>query len=103
MAILKTYSKQPNEHLDYDIYYRNSPDGAKDFLNTGDYLDDTKTLVSASPTGLIVNATTLRSKDMVKLWVSGGTSGIKDKITIQVTTDLGRIKEDELIFRIRDI
>lgn len=102
MALLKTYTQQPGEHLDYDVYYRNSPDGAKDFLSLGDALDDTKTVVSVFPEGLVVSSTTLRSKDMVKLWVSGGVTGTRYKITIKVTTDLGRIKEDELSFRIKD-
>ena len=103
MAILETYEQQPAEKLDYDVYYRNSPDGTEDLLDAGDYLDDTKTAVAVSPEGLTVAHATRRAEDRVKLWVSGGTSGSKYKVTITVTTDLGRIKQDEVIFKIKDI
>ena len=102
MAILKTYTQQPSEYLDFDVYYRNSPDKAPNWLSTGDYLDASKTVVSVTPEGLEVINTTLRTQDCVKVWVSGGTPGVRYKVTIKVTTDLGRIKEDELVFRIRD-
>ena len=103
MAILETYEQQPAERLDYDVYYRNSPDGKEDLLDAGDYLDDTKTTIEVTPAGLTVTQITLRASDRVKLWVSGGTSGTKYKVTLTVTTDLGRIKQDEVLFKIREV
>ena len=103
MAILATYEQQPGEKLDYDVYYRNSPDGKDDWLDAGDALNNAKTTVSTSPTGLTVTQITLSSSDRVKLWVSGGVSGVKYKVTLTVGTLLGRVKQDEVLFKIKEI
>ena len=104
MTILATYEQQPAERQDYDIYYRNDPDGRPDYLDDGDDLDDSAgmTTVSVFPAGLNVSAITIKASDRVKLWISGGTSGVKYKVTLLVHTALGRIKEVEVFFKIKD-
>lgn len=98
MALLKTYKKQPVENLDYDIWYANDPDGAEDWLSSGDIL---VSVDIDAPEGLTVIS--LVFPDRVKLWVSAGTTGSTYKVTLTVTTEQGRIKQDELRFRIKDI
>lgn len=92
MAVLNTYTKQPNDILDYDVEY-------VDFLSEGDSL--LSATATVSPIGLTVN-TPLIVGTTVKLWVSGGTAGIKYKVTVKTVTALSRTKEDELIFRLKD-
>jgi hypothetical protein len=92
MAVLNTYTKQPNDVLDYDIEYA-------DFLSEGDSL--ASAIATVSPSGLIVH-TPLVVGTTIKLWVEGGTSGVKYKITVKTVTTLSRTKEDELIFRVKD-
>jgi hypothetical protein len=92
MAILNTFTKQPAESLDYDIEY-------EDFLSTGDSVASGTAV--ATPSGLTVDAP-LVVGTALKLWVSGGTAGTTYKVEVTMTTALGRIKQDELRFRIKD-
>lgn len=90
MAVIDTYTQQPADRLDYDIpYVLTSPDT----LNT--------VQVTVAPVGLTVDAGIIGT-DKVKLWVEGGTAGIRYKIDITVTTTLGRIKQDELYIRVKE-
>ena len=92
MAILNTYTKQAADHLDYDIEY-------EDFLSTGDsVLSGT---VSVSPSGLTIDPPLVVGTTL-KLWVSGGTVGTTYKADVTMTTAQGRIKQDELRFRIKE-
>jgi hypothetical protein len=92
MAILNTHTKQPAEELDYDIEY-------VDFLSAGDSL--LSGTASVSPAGLTVHAPLVVGTGL-KVWVSGGSAGTSYKVTVRATTVLGRIKEDELVFKIKE-
>ena len=92
MAILNTYIKQPTETLDYDIEY-------VDFLSDGDSLQAGAS--SVSPVGLTVHSPLVVGTKL-KVWVEGGTVGVTYKVTVQATTALGRVKEDELVFKIKE-
>lgn len=94
MAVLNTYSKQPNDVLDYDLDY-------SEFLSAGDSLSNLST-AAVSPSGLTVHTPLVIGKTL-KIWVQGGSAGVKYKVTVQAVTVLGRTKEDELIFRVKDI
>ena len=97
MALLASYRQQPAERCDYDIWFANDPDGASDWLTSGDYLDSAVVTV---PEGLTVEKMVF--PDRVKLWVSGGTSGTSYKVTVTAHTVDGRVKQVELRFRIKD-
>lgn len=97
--LLEKFVKQPAEVKDYDVSY------AKWLAPIGDVIDSVVTTIAclSTPTdnALTINSTLLTDTS-VKLWVAGGTSGKKYKITIRLTTDGGRIDESELMFIIKD-
>lgn len=93
MTVLNTYDKQTADVLDYDIDY-------EDFLSPGDSI--LSGAVSVTPSGLSVEPPMVLGKTL-KLWVSSGTSGVTYKADITMTTAQGRVKQDELRFRIKDI
>ena len=99
MAIVATYTQQPADKLDYDVYYADAPDGSPDWLGAGDSITDA--VVTVSPVGLTV--TDITSANRIKLWASGGTSGTTYKITMTITTTEGRIKQDELRLKVREV
>ena len=93
MAILGTFTQQPNERLDYDITF-------DEFLAAGD------TLVSASTTsdvGITVDLPIIDGTGrVVKQWISGGTTGTTYKIQIRATSSSGVIKEIEFKIKVRE-
>lgn len=99
MAVLTTYTQQPADRLDYDVYYAASPDGTPDFLEPGDSVASITT--SVSPADLIISGVLVTPR--VKLWVEGGVTGVTYKITITATTTLGRVKQDEIKIKVREL
>lgn len=96
--ILATYEKQPSEVKDYDIDYTEWLTPAQDTI------DDITAVVTSetenSPTLLIDS---IQNTLVVgKLWISGGTAGVKYKVTVQMLTTGGRLDESELIFNVKD-
>ena len=92
MAIIASYVQQPSDRLDYEVDYT-------DWLPPGDSL--LSTAVTAAPAGLVVDPP-LVVGERVKLWVSSGVAATKYKVTVTTTTTLGRIKQDELVFSIKE-
>lgn len=96
--ILATYEKQPAEYKDYDI----------DYLKWLTPADDVISTVTATVTSTTEETPTLavdviqNTVYVAKLWVSGGTTNVKYKITVLMTSADGRIDESELIFKIKD-
>lgn len=80
--------KQPGEVLDYDFIYTEWFGTSPDFLAS--------VAVEATPGDLGVTAI-VADPNTVKVWVSGGTDGAEYSVEVTVTTDTGRIKQDELI------
>ena len=91
--ILGTFLKQPAETLDYDIDY-------SQWMVPGDAIG----AATATPdgTGLEVVSVFINQQS-VKLWVRGGNAGTTYKITITATTDDGRIKQDEIKIKVKEI
>lgn len=83
--------KQPADVQDYDIDY--SP-----WLPEGDEL--TQATVQ-TPDGITLDFYIV-SNPIVKLWVSGGTAGQSYKFQILGETLLGRVKETELVVRVKE-
>lgn len=93
MAIIARYTPQPSDNLDYDVRY-------DDFLSEGDSL--AYGTATVSPVGLVVQSPMVVGQTL-KLWVSGGVAGVKYKVTLRAFTTLGREKEDELIFKVKEV
>jgi hypothetical protein len=90
---LGTVSKQPAERFSYTIDYATA-------LTTGDNVQSV--VVAADPAGLTIdNVAAIDPK--IKFWAQGGTAGIKYKVTATVTTADGRIFQDEIFFKIKEI
>lgn len=95
MALIATFEKQPADVLDYDIDYAT-------------WLPDNDAIASAvaavTPTGGMEVDLTLvvENSTRVKLWVSGGVTGTTYKVEVTVTTDDGRVKQDEVRFRVKE-
>lgn len=97
MPILAKFTKQPADVQDYDIDFQ------KEFLSG---LTDT----APGPTGLSVQADEGIGLDMfslqdglVKVWVSGGTDGVTYKLTFTLTTTAGRVKQVEIMIKVKEI
>lgn len=96
---LITFTKQPNERKDYDIDY------APWLTPVDDTIDDVQVsiecLTDPEDTSL-VNESHEYTTSLLKLWMSGGTADYRYKVTVTLTTVVGRVDESELIFKIKD-
>ena len=96
--ILAKYEKQPAEVKDYDIDY-------SEWLGP---VADTVASTTAIVTSITETVPTLeidstdQSTTAVKLWISGGTAGVRYKVTVRMTTTGGRLDESELVFTVKD-
>lgn len=90
---LGTVTKQPAERFSYTIDYSEA-------LTQ----DDNITTVSASvaPVGLLVDNVGAYDP-VVRFWAAGGESGVTYKVTVTVTTDDGRVFQDEVTFKIKEV
>ena len=96
--ILAKYEKQPAEVKDYDIDYGEwlGPVADEVASATAAVTSDTE----RTPT-LVVDSIE-DSTTVVKLWISGGTAGVRYKVTVKLTTAGGRLDESELVFTVKD-
>lgn len=102
--ILATFDKQPADTLDYDIDFSAILDDGDTLASTGDPGVPTPLSVSVSPSGLTITPTfVIGSGKVIKQWISGGTNGIKYKITLTATTNAGRVKQVEFFVRVKDL
>ncbi len=87
--------KQPGETLDWDWL-------ATDWLGEGDYVVLATSVVT--PSGLtIVSTTVILDGTRVKVLLSGGTDGVKYKVTTTMTTNDGLVKEREFYMQIKEL
>lgn len=93
MAILQRYEKQPAEVQDYDI----------DFSAYLTFHADTAVshVVIVDP-GITLMSSTLNA-GVVKVWLSGGASKTSYKVTARLTTTGGRVKEAEIVVRVKEV
>jgi len=75
-AILGRFTKQPGETLDYDIDFTEWFTGRSDAPASYEVVVDTG----------ITKVTDSRNGNVVKVVLSGGTSGVKYKVTVKLTT-----------------
>ncbi len=90
---LGTATKQPAERFSYSINY-------VDALTVGDNVESASVVVV--PAGLIIDNLGIYDP-RVKIWVSGGTAGVNYKVTIDTHTADGRVFQDELTFKIKEL
>lgn len=92
---LEKFEKQPSEDLDYDIYFDEwMPDG--DHIASVDVTEDT---------GITVHDVTFSaSTHIVKVWASGGDSGVTYKVTVKATTASNppRVKEQDFRIKVKE-
>ena len=91
--IIGTFNKQPAEVLDYAI-------DLTQWLASGDYAISYTTTGDA---GITIDSTLITDAGKgIRVWLSGGTSGVKYKIQVLFTTDAGRKKEFEFVVSVKE-
>lgn len=101
MTTIASYTKQPAERKDYDVFYDEWLSWDPD-----DTLDDVQAhvLQMSGPTEgvpLFVERIDITAT-VAKLWVSGGTNGARYKVEITTSTQRGRIDQSEIKFTIKE-
>jgi len=99
MATLKTFEKQPDDVQDWDIDF-----GEEWLPDMGDSAPGPTGLVVTADPGITIDSYQLRN-GVAKVWTSGGTSGVKYKITATLTTTNipPRVKQAEITVKVKEI
>lgn len=90
---LGTATKQPIERFSYTIDY-------SDALTAGDNIETA--VATVTPAGLTIDNVGVNDP-VVRFWASGGENGVVYKVTITTTTADGRIFQDEIAFKIKEV
>lgn len=90
--ILATFIKQPPEVLAYDVDFR-------PWLTA--LTDTASSVVVSVPAGITKDSHSM-TDGVVTIWLSGGTAGASYKIDLTITTAQGRVKEDQIVIKIKD-
>lgn len=101
--IIGKFNKQPAETLDYDIDFT-------EFLNDGDTLATTGNPPVPSPLSVTIDNAGMTlgptfvvgDGKIIKQWLSGGTDGVRYKVTVTATSNAGRVKQVEFVVRVKD-
>jgi len=91
--IMDKFDKQPDEVQDYDIDFN-------EYLTA--MADTGASHTVTADTGITLDSSTLTA-GVVKVWLSGGSHRTNYKITVTLTTTGGRIKQHEILIRVREI
>lgn len=95
--IVGKVTKQPVDVQDYDISF-------VDWLTAlGDTADSATATISGSDAVATVFASPTVSSGVVKVWVSGGTSGVTYKVSVTMSSTGGRVKQAELSVKVREV
>ncbi|CAB4155077.1 hypothetical protein UFOVP653_69 [uncultured Caudovirales phage] len=100
--ILGRFFKQPAESLDYDIDFSQFLSDGDSLVTTGNPPVPSPLSVTATPSGLTLGPTFVINGKTIKQWLSGGTDGVRYKITLTATSNAGRIKQVEFVVRVKD-
>jgi hypothetical protein len=94
MAVLATVTQQPADVQDYDIDF-------SEWFPPGDEIEDC--VIFSTPEMPMPPSYAVQGQT-VKVWVyDGGTSGHKYQISVRPKTNDGRVKEVELMVRIKEV
>jgi hypothetical protein len=91
--IIGNITKQKAEVVDVDIDYTN-------WLQKNDAV--VKASVVSDITGIGISSVEVYNT-YIRIWVSSGDNDTKYKLTVTATTDQGRVKEDEIIVKVKEI
>jgi hypothetical protein len=83
---MKTFRKQPGDHLDYDI-------DMSDWLNDDDTVNDVEV---EAPDGIELTGTDIED-NAVKLWIKGGEDGNNYQFSPLIHTTQARTKEVDFL------
>lgn len=89
----KAEPKQPAERFSYTIDYT-------DALTAGDNIETATAAVT--PTGLTLEDVGVYDP-RVKFWCSGGTDGVTYKVTVLAYSADGRVFEDEVSIKVKEV
>lgn len=92
-SILGRFVKQPDEVLDYDVDYTDW------FTNR---TDTPSSFAVVAETGITLDSSS-RTGKVVKVVLSGGTSGRSYKITVRLTTSTGIVKEADFVVKVKAV
>lgn len=93
VAILGKFTKQPTDVLSYDI----------DYTPWLEDLDDTITSYTvAIETGATI-VSHARQLGVIRVFVAGGTNGQQYKVTCTATTTGGRVKQAEIVIKVKEV
>lgn len=92
-CVLGRFVKQPNEVLDYNVDYTDW------FV---DRTDSPASETAVADDGIVVGSVS-RNGNVVKVVLSGGTSGQSYKVTVRLTTTTNIVKEADFIVRVREV
>jgi len=90
---LGTVSKQPAERFSYTVTYA-------DALTVGDNV--VSAAIAVTPAGLTVDNAEVYDP-RVKFWASGGANNVSYKITLTVSTADGRVFQDEVTLKVKEV
>lgn len=94
MSIFGPVTQQPADVQDYDIEFA-------EWFPPGDEI--TGCFISVAPSMPLPPSYAIQGQ-RVKVWIyAGGTAGIKYQVTVRPTTNDGRVKEVELMVRIKEL
>lgn len=96
MAILAKFEKQPADTQDYDISFVDWLAGLNDTASS---------VIVTTDTGITQSSPATVNGGVVKVWLSGGTSGTSYKVTATLTTanTPPRVKQAEIIVKVREV
>jgi hypothetical protein len=97
--ILDKKEKQPVEVKDYPIDYSDWLAEVADTIS--DVAASVVCLTNAQDTDLIISNLVM-TPTAVSVWLSGGTSGERYKVSVDVTTAAGRVDQSEFIVKVKD-
>lgn len=100
--IIGKFIKQPAEILDYDIDFSEFLADGDTLISTGNPAVPSPLNVVVTPPGLTLGPTFVLSGVTLKQWLSGGTDGVKYKVTVTATSNAGRVKQVEFVVRVKD-
>ncbi len=91
--IIGMAQKQPSEYLDYNVDFT-------EWMPEDDQI--ASAVVTVSPEGELTTDNVSIMTPIVKFWAAGGVTGKQYKVSVKITTEGGRVKEDELKIRVRE-
>jgi hypothetical protein len=95
MTVIGKGQLQPRERWDFDADFatdRGFPDG--------DYI--VSAAVTVAPLGPTVTCVFPAQSRVVKVWFSGGTNAVSYKVTVLASSNDGRIREVELLIKVKE-